>query len=449
MSAASETQLDSLFIKLASKLESILRRRGTWVLLDQAIVSAGNFLTGNLLGRTLRETEYGAYGLLLETMLYLNSLQAALVIYPLTIQGATSKEKSLGRLATASCVFTLCLLPLLGMATAISLRAMETSGLTIAAICAMVLWQLQETLRRGLLSELRVAETVLSDAVRYIGQALCIAILVWFKMLTLRSALVVMALTSAASMAVQAWQIGMQPIARHELGSLVRDFWRLGRWMVLSNAGSLVTTLGYWWTLKWQHGLTACGVFNAIVQVFKLANPIMNGMTALIVPAVARAAVDEGFSSAKSAAMRYIGLGAALLSPYFLVLAVLPTWSLATFYSSDSPYVQHGTWLQLFVMNFTCVYFSAVMSSWLMGLGKSQWNFYVQVICVVVTLVIGLPMTYAWGVAGVTIGGLISALSAAVCSGWFIHKAHVQAKADTPPHTDSTNLQTAAAPPPG
>src|SRR5262245_22544082 len=59
-------------------------RRSVWALADQGIVSLGNCATNVLLARSLAVAEFGVFALLLEAMLFLNSLQAALVIYPLS-----------------------------------------------------------------------------------------------------------------------------------------------------------------------------------------------------------------------------------------------------------------------------------------------------------------------------------------------------------------------------
>lgn len=419
---------------IRSRVRGVFERRATWVLIDQAVVSLGNFLTGNLLTRYLDKSENGIYGLLLETMLYLNSLQAAIIIYPLTIRGATGDGKNLGRLATASVIFTFVLLPLLGGATFYSLYAIKSQeptvvieGLGIVTVAALLLWQVQETLRRGLIADLRMRDSVWSDAVRYIGQAGLMLVLALSGKLSLWSAMLVMAATSAASIAIQAMQIGLARVNWSELRAMAVDFWRLGQWMILSNALALVTTIGYWWTLMWTHGAEACGVFTALMLLFKLANPVMNGMSGLITPAVARAAAGSDHHEVRRIAMRYITFGAALLMPYFLILALAPRFSLRLFYSADSPYIVHVTELRLFVANFVCVYFSSVIIAWLAGLGHSRWNFYVQLWCIAATLVIGLPLTVKWGLYGVTIGGLTTSLVAVLAAAWYIRRADHEA----------------------
>src|ERR1700733_1293690 len=60
-----------------ARLLSESKLRLFWTLADQAVVSVGNFLTSNMLARHLPQEQYGAFGTLFETLLFLNGLQAA------------------------------------------------------------------------------------------------------------------------------------------------------------------------------------------------------------------------------------------------------------------------------------------------------------------------------------------------------------------------------------
>jgi O-antigen/teichoic acid export membrane protein len=405
------------------RIGALLRRRATWVLIDQGCASAGNFLTANALGRYLSQSEFGVYGLLFETMLYLNSLQAALVIYPLLVRGATGDATNLGRLATAAIIFTFALLPILGAATFGSVAAVHSGHIAIAAIAAIFLWQLQETLRRGLIADLRYADAVWGDAVSYLGQAAFIFLLGRMGVLSLNLAFFVMAVTSAAAIGVQGMQIGLKRIRPSEIRSIARDFWKLGRWTLLTNGGMVITGLGYFWLLKWTHGLAEVAVYYSIVQLFKLANPIMISMSGLVVPAVARAASKGGPKSATRMALRYSAFGLALLLPYFLLLMVIPGKMLQLAWGSHSPYVSQANLLRAFIVNYCMSYVNTLSGAWLLGLGRARWNFYAQSVNIVATICIGLPLTAMYGAAGLVGGGMICAIAAASTSAYLLRKA--------------------------
>src|SRR4051812_38165484 len=95
---------------LLDRLSDLLVRAGRktfWPLVDQALVSAGNFFTLIVVARALpAKSEYGTFGLLLEAIFYFNTLQSALITYPLTIRGAVVGQRRLRRLATAALIMT-------------------------------------------------------------------------------------------------------------------------------------------------------------------------------------------------------------------------------------------------------------------------------------------------------------------------------------------------------
>src|SRR4051812_8205079 len=76
-------------------------KRSFWALADQGVASFGSFGVNILLGRAFERLhqigQFGNYWTLLELMLFLNGLQGALIIYPMTVRGASVDRASLGR----------------------------------------------------------------------------------------------------------------------------------------------------------------------------------------------------------------------------------------------------------------------------------------------------------------------------------------------------------------
>lgn len=435
--------------KILLRLRGLTERRAFWVLVDQGIVSAGNFVTIRSLAVYLSKHQFGLYNPLLETINYLNSLQAALVIYPLTIRGASTSARTLQRLATVSIIVTLMLLPLLGagMATATGLIADWT--LVPTGIAALVMWQLQETMRRGLMSNLRFADAVWGDAVSYLGQAAAVIAVGRAGRLNLNIVFIIMALTSLGGMAIQAAQIGLRRVNLRVFRAMIASFWKLGKWMLPNNAASIITAQGYWYTLLYFFGADSSALFGATVLFFKPANPIQSSMSSLIVPAVARAAKEGGLRAARRQAMRYIAFGATLLAPYFLLLALAPEWCISMAYRGHAAeYAGVVPMLRLYVANYTCVFFSAVLGAWLAGLGQSRFSFYAQIANIVATVLIGLPLTAKFGVMGLICGGLVSALACLVGSAWFLQRAPQTTDMASPEPQAAERLEVATQPQP-
>lgn len=393
------------------------QRRGIWVLVDQGIVSIGNFVIFRMMGRNLPEDQFGAYSLLFDTLLFLNTLQAAVIIYPLTVRGAAG-DRSIRPLVTASLFFTTSLLVVLG--TAMLVASLVVANLHVAwfAIGGMVLWQIQETLRRALIAEHRFRETLWGDAIRYLGQAAMIYGLCRMDRLTIAAAFLTISLSSVLAILVQAWQVGLEKVKLRQLGPILADFWVLGRWMFISNALSAVTGIIYPWTLVKAHG-TAGPALNAAFQsitIFaKVANPVMASMAGLIIPVVARTASQRGRRAATPQALRCVAFGAALLLPCFLVLVIAPEFSMRLIWGRDSAFVENAPLLRLYVANYSMLYLYTVIGAWLQGLGEARANFYSQVANAAGTLLVGVPLTIVGGVSGLISGALVAITAAAVC----------------------------------
>src|SRR5688500_4763901 len=90
-------------------------KRSFWAMFDQGIVSLGNFGVVVLLGKAFasRMGEAGDFYTLFDLMIFLNGLQAAFIVYPLTVRCAAADEQSLGRTASLSLILTLLSFPIM------------------------------------------------------------------------------------------------------------------------------------------------------------------------------------------------------------------------------------------------------------------------------------------------------------------------------------------------
>src|SRR3712207_576545 len=116
------------------------------------------------------------------------------------------------------------------------------------AVTALVLWQLQETLRRTFMAQLRHRHALPGDAVSFLGQAACIGALAAANALTLQTALMAVALTSGVAAAVQWLQVRVASVPRRELSRLAREYWSHGRWLLVIGLMGLVTIHAMPWT---------------------------------------------------------------------------------------------------------------------------------------------------------------------------------------------------------
>ncbi len=412
------TEPDTPFIEVEGTetlLQRILRTlkdaSGMWAIADQAVVSIGNFATNIFLGRILAQEVYGIYGALLETMLWVISLQAALIVYPMSVKGAVIDDpKQLKRFASANLILTAFMAIPLGLLVFLAAGAVDSIGFQIAlwAGVALALWHLQEAFRRLLFSRLQFKQAILGDALRYLGQAVLIIALYLMGQLTLWTAFAAIAAGAIAGSVVQGMQIGLARVDWGEVRAMASEFWRLGRWMLAANVTLLVSTLGVQYTLAFARGWDAYGAFMALSNIVKLSHPLMFGIVSVITPAAARAVADGGHRLARSVSVRFAAQGLMILLPFYLVLLLVPRLAIYAAYGRETPYVGLESELRVYVLWYVVLYTASVLGAYLNGLERARHHFQAQLVHAIGAIVIALPLTYLYGLMGLLIGGVLA-----------------------------------------
>ncbi len=373
------------------------------------------------MARNLPVERYGAFGMLMEVFLFLNGIQAALVIYPLSVRGAVLDEKELRRFSTGA--LTLAAFLAFPLAMGMAGTAFFVGGPVLALIVAfaLILGQLQETMRRTLMAHLRFADTVPGDAISYLLQAAILFVLARFGLLTLKTVFIAMGATSLLAAGVQAIQIGFRAFPWHELRPLAIDCWRRGRWILFAGLATLASALSYNWTLVLSHGLGEVGRFQVMANLMKFANPVTAALSGAMLPAVARAAASGEPGQMKKAIIKFAGLAAVLLLPYFLLIEICPALCIRILYGSRHPeYLELSGLVRIFMI--ACMFNSAVsfIFAYLNGVGESRVNFFASATNGIISLVVAMPLIILFGLKGVIIGGFMGNAGLAVTAACFM-----------------------------
>jgi Na+-driven multidrug efflux pump len=356
----------------------------------------------------LPPAQYGAFGVVLETILFLNSLQAALIIYPMTVAGAAGDARTLRKLVGGAILFTLLLLPLLGGLAGAATFTSNRWPVVFCAVFALLTWQLQETTRRALLADMRIKSMIWGDSTNYLGQAAIVFILARANALTVGNALLAMGSTSLIGAGIQALQLNVRLATKQELRVQSREFWRLGKWALLSNVGAVVTSLGYLWTLRISHGLEAVAAYAAMVALCKPLNPISASLCGIITPSVARVTAARGPKASIPVAVKYLLLGGMIVAPPYALMFFMPATILRLLYGPTSQYVAVAGFLRLALVAYCLLHFTFVLNAWLSGLGESRASFLAQSATIATATFVAIPLTAILGVQGLVWGALFA-----------------------------------------
>jgi O-antigen/teichoic acid export membrane protein len=221
--------------------------------------------------------------------------------------------------------------------------------------------------------------------------------------------------------------------ARHHLS--------LGQWILLANALSLLTVYSIPWVVGYFKGTTEVASYSALLLVLNASNPLLASIANLITPVVAKlkaeahARGETGLRQAQRAALKYSIQGAVLLFPFFAVLALVPGMALHIFYKHGSPYLLLTTPMRVFTIAYAFMYISAMINSYLCGLGNSLLPFVGQAVNALVTCLITLPLVAKFGVTGAAWGGMFPVIAQVAIGIYFVKHAQNHL------HRQSTEIQ--------
>jgi O-antigen/teichoic acid export membrane protein len=393
----------------ASNVKTLFSRFGSsdyrstfWAVADQCAVSGGNFLTTLMLARTLLPAEFGIYALILNAMLFLNNVQQAFVTYPVCVLGARSEQGQFRRMLAFAMLCTTLLVFLFGPTLGAVGASLHRPAVIVASVAAMLLWQLQDTLRAGFIAKLEQRRALASDAVSYVGQAVLLAIVCMRAKPSLNFIFWTIAGTSLIALILQVIQL--RPVMfRHEpLRPMFHEFWMLGRWNVVAKLLGFMTLQAFPWVILMRHGTTEVAGFQAMFQMLAFSNPLLFSVGSLITATVAK------HDTYKNSSVRnYVFLTAAALGTYLLFLGIAGPSAIRMLYGSHSHYLIYAPLMRIFAAAWVFEVVALIATAILGGLREPQALLFVQLSGTVAAVIIALPWIYWKGLVAAAMGMLL------------------------------------------
>ena len=370
-----------------------------WTLADQGTISLGTFLLNLLLARQLDASDYGTFALLLGGYFFAQHFNASLIYYPFMIRLARGREGPTSDLIFTAVVFTTASSLGFSAIVAAGLYAFGRPDIAAAAALYLLLWQLQDVLRRSLLAELRYQAATLGDGITYVGAAGAVALLSSYHSLSLVTALFVMAGMCGLAIVVQTIQRLPIFLGIREPQATLRTFWMHGKWAFANGVILIATIQMFPWALAMLDGQAAVAEFQAALNIANVANPITFGLSNLILPAVAQAYEEDSIQNAWRAAKTYIVIGATLLSLYVVPVMFVPRAALSLFYGPHSPYA--NLYLAVPIIVFAIAINSVVdmITQFLYGVKAANRAFWMNALSLGVAALL-LPLAGFEGVVG-------------------------------------------------
>ena len=325
-------------MRLSGRLRLVNRRwpsripQTAMALADQGIISAGTFAFNVLLARTITVTDYGHFAVIIGFLSLMQTVCASIVFYPLTVRGAAADEAHRGRLIVSALIMT----PVVCLPLAVVLGALigwaVDGRLLLPCFALLVSNQIQESMRRGLLTDFRHGAAIGGDALSYVGQVALLVLALRNGGATLVEALWMMVSTSILAAVIQMLQVAPRGVPL-PFNALITDFWSLGYWSLTSNVLNIARTQSLPWLLTRMSGPAAAGMFQIAFNLINVVNPVVSGVCN-IVPQSASRALRDGDRAAWDASWPSIGAGMVLVGGCVSLLALAPGVVLWLLYGS-------------------------------------------------------------------------------------------------------------------
>jgi O-antigen/teichoic acid export membrane protein len=420
----------------------LLIERASWTLIDQGVVSSGNFFLNVLLARTLSQADYGQFALFLGAIFMLRNIDYSFISYPLSLHlSVASDEERAGLLGNTILLAVALSLVLVGV-IALGTTLLKVDNIASPACLCYLCWQAQETSRRCLLADFRYRAAVAGDGIAYVGQALLIAPLAWLDAITLPAALYMMSATFAIGALVHASKLRYAWPDLTETRLLAREYLSVGKWSLITYQLVVVRTQLFPWLLAATVGSAATASLQAGLNIANMMNPIIFGIGNAIPQVAAHTHRTGGVIGASRVAYGYVLFG---LAPILLICAaavLMPDLLLRTVYGPSSPYLAAAMSLQLLAVAGVLDYIAEMISKTLLGVQAGRLASVVNVVSLVVAAVLAFTLIGTLGILGaclaLLIANLVRATGAVIAIAWLIADEKSRERADGSPAVVNT-----------
>ena len=271
----------------------------------------------------------------------------------------------------------------------------------LAAVVPLALFR--DFVRRFAFAHLQMASAFALDvlvAVLQVGGLVTIALT---GALTPWSAYVVMGLSCAAATAI--WLGLARPKFEFCRNRIIDDFrknWRLGRWVFAALMTLMLQLSAVPWLLALTHGTHATGFYAACVTIVMLVNPMMQGVSNLLVPWAAQAFAEGGREQVQRVIGKTTLLMALTMVPFCGAVMLVGDDLVETLYGHETS----DSWAIVSVLSFAVLARALGMPAYngLRVIGHPEVNFWGNLLGLVTTIATCLLFMDSWGVFGAACG---------------------------------------------
>lgn len=386
--------------------------KGGFAILDQGLISGSNFLASILLARWLVPDQYGAYAVAFSVFVLLSLVYQSLVLEPMAVFGGSSYRDCLrgylGSLLWIHLSITLAIGAIFG---ALAFLAKEFShspalagamaGVTIASPCVLLFW----LARRSFYLELSASKAAMGAFVYSSLSVSGLFLLYRRGLLSPFSAFVLMAVAALGTAAYNLIRLRAQlrpsTFAPKVSESWPRH-WGYGRWALASCVANWIPAYIYYPLLSSFGSMAHSGQLKALMNLTLPVEQVKAALALLFLPYAARVYAQQGKSSIGTLSTRLTFVAVAIAGGYWAVILVLRHPLFNFLYSGRYSEVAH----LLPAVAFGSIIWSACFgpATALRAMESPATVFVAYALATFLSLLIGIPASWAFGVSGAVWG---------------------------------------------
>jgi O-antigen/teichoic acid export membrane protein len=383
--------------------------REVWALGDQAIVSATNFLTNLMLARFMGLREFGIFVLAWMSVLFVNSLQTALIIAPMMSIGPKQEEKDrpsyfgavvFQELVLVSACFVLVFVAVKTSSSLFHHPELEQLALPLAV--SAFAYQMQDFIRRYFFAVRQSRRALVDDALSYLTQLPILFFLHRVGHLNSATALWVMAGTSIVGMVAGWFWVERFEFHWDWIRGISARHWRVSRWLTASALLQWISGNLFLLAAPVYYGAAAAGVLKASQNLMGVTHIWFQGLDNVVPVETARRLREGGVHEMLAYTRSILAKWGGLTLFFGIVVAVAPGFWLRLMYGPEM--VQYGYVLRLYGLFYVVVFLGGPLRAGLQALEFTVpifWSYSAMSAC---AFAFAFPMAKWLGLSGTMLG---------------------------------------------
>ncbi|MGA7340505.1 MAG: hypothetical protein WBE72_13520 [Terracidiphilus sp.] len=436
------SRVSDLYGQIWNGFQRQLRGRETWALTDQAVVSATNFLTNVMLARFMGLREFGIFALAWMSVLFVNSLQYALVIAPMMSVGPKQPEKDRPSYFGAVVFQELVLVSICFAAVFAGLEAFggsfghaDVRHLALPLAVSAFAYQMQDFVRRYFFAAAQGRYAFLDDVLSYFTQLPILFVLHRAGRLNSDTALWVMAGTSLVGLAA-GW-LWVEPLRFHwaRIKSVSAHHWKISRWLSLSAVLQWTSGNLFLLAAPLYYGAAAAGVLKASQNLMGVTHVWFQGLDNVVPVETARHLHEGGVRSMLAYTRSILLKWGGLTLLFAALMGAAPGFWLRLVYGPQM--VQYGYVLRLYALIYVLIFVGGPLRAGLQALEFTVPIFWSYLAMTAFSVALAAPMAKWLRLNGVMLGilGLQVLFQSIVAAALILKSKRVLHKPDRGPQS--------------